>query len=167
MIQLVQEYGIRHWGLIGSKLNARSGKQCRERWHNQLDPTISKEEWSEEEERILLKVKRFNRSPPHWMIRFNEKLGINGPRLQNIFQEELIMRSKIIGTVPNEDFVVLSLKAKLQLPQLLNPSPPKKRLRCFQSTSLSSRMILKPKILPESLHSLGRCQELAWKALVG
>jgi hypothetical protein len=58
MIQLVQEYGVRHWGLIASKLNGRSGKQCRERWHNQLDPTISKDEWSEEEEMILLKVNR-------------------------------------------------------------------------------------------------------------
>jgi hypothetical protein len=56
MIKLVREYGIRHWGLIGSKLNGRSGKQCRERWHNQLDPSISKEEWSVEEERILLQV---------------------------------------------------------------------------------------------------------------
>ncbi len=56
MVKLVQEYGVRHWGLIGSKLNGRSGKQCRERWHNQLDPSISKEEWTEEEERILLEV---------------------------------------------------------------------------------------------------------------
>lgn len=56
MIKLVEEYGIRHWGLIGSKLNGRSGKQCRERWHNQLDPTISKQEWTVEEEKILVKV---------------------------------------------------------------------------------------------------------------
>ena len=31
----------------------RTGKQCRERWHNQLDPKIKKEGWSEEEDRIL------------------------------------------------------------------------------------------------------------------
>lgn len=36
----------------------RSGKQCRERWHNHLDPSIIKEFWSEEEEKILL-VKQF------------------------------------------------------------------------------------------------------------
>jgi len=28
----------------------RIGKQCRERWFNHLNPTINKEEWSEEEE---------------------------------------------------------------------------------------------------------------------
>lgn len=31
----------------------RSGKQCRERWHNQLDPAIKSSEWTMEEERIL------------------------------------------------------------------------------------------------------------------
>lgn len=31
----------------------RTGKQCRERWHNQLDPKIKKEGWSEEEDKIL------------------------------------------------------------------------------------------------------------------
>ena len=33
---------------------SRSGKQCRERWHNHLDPIINKNEWSAEEDRILL-----------------------------------------------------------------------------------------------------------------
>ena len=33
-----------------------TGKQCRERWHNQLDPNIKKEVWSEEEDRILLQA---------------------------------------------------------------------------------------------------------------
>eukprot|EP01041_Mallomonas_annulata_P007174 gene7174-14612_t len=56
MIRLVQEHGTRHWGLIGSKLNGRTGKQCRERWHNQLDPNINKNPWTEEEERNLLEA---------------------------------------------------------------------------------------------------------------
>jgi len=56
MVQLVSEYGTRHWGLIGSRLNGRTGKQCRERWHNQLDPNINKNAWTETEERNLLEV---------------------------------------------------------------------------------------------------------------
>ncbi|KAG7389408.1 hypothetical protein PHYBOEH_007518 [Phytophthora boehmeriae] len=53
MIKLVQKYGTRHWTIIGTKLPGRNGKQCRERWHNQLDPAIRKEPWSAEEESIL------------------------------------------------------------------------------------------------------------------
>ena len=37
------------------KLTAgRIGKQCRERWHNHLNPAISKAPWSEDEDRIIL-----------------------------------------------------------------------------------------------------------------
>ena len=54
MGKLVSEYGTRRWGLIGSKLNGRTGKQCRERWHNQLDPKINKDAWTDEEEQRLL-----------------------------------------------------------------------------------------------------------------
>ena len=36
MITLIEEYGTRQWGKIGSELNGRTGKQCRERWHNHL-----------------------------------------------------------------------------------------------------------------------------------
>ncbi|KAF4318928.1 hypothetical protein BBO99_00007915 [Phytophthora kernoviae] len=53
MTKLVQKYGTRHWTIIGTKLPGRNGKQCRERWHNQLDPAIRKEPWSAEEESIL------------------------------------------------------------------------------------------------------------------
>lgn len=56
MIRLVQEHGTRHWGLIGNKLNGRTGKQCRERWHNQLDPSIKKDPWTKEEEDILMRA---------------------------------------------------------------------------------------------------------------
>jgi len=54
MAKLVRENGSKHWGLIASKLGGRTGKQCRERWHNQLDPFIKKEPWAQEEEKTLL-----------------------------------------------------------------------------------------------------------------
>jgi hypothetical protein len=53
MVELVKRYGTKQWGLIGEQLNGRTGKQCRERWHNQLDPNINKSPWTDEEERIL------------------------------------------------------------------------------------------------------------------
>ncbi|TDH69382.1 hypothetical protein CCR75_002813 [Bremia lactucae] len=53
MIKLVKKYGTRHWTIIGTKLPGRNGKQCRERWHNQLNPAIRKEPWTLEEECML------------------------------------------------------------------------------------------------------------------
>jgi hypothetical protein len=54
MRELVARFGTRKWSQIGAFLEGRNGKQCRERWHNQLDPTIKKTPWEADEE-ILLK----------------------------------------------------------------------------------------------------------------
>ena len=34
------------WSTIGARMDGRSGKQCRERWHNHLSPHISKNDWT-------------------------------------------------------------------------------------------------------------------------
>ena len=39
-------------------LRGRSGKQCRERWHNHLDPDINKSRWTKEEDRIIFSLQR-------------------------------------------------------------------------------------------------------------
>ena len=59
--ELVSEYGSKEWTTIARMLGTRFGishryksgrtsKQCRERWHNHLDPDVSKAPWTEEEE---------------------------------------------------------------------------------------------------------------------
>jgi len=53
VIQLVTDYGPKKWSLIASHLNGRIGKQCRERWHNHLNPNVNKTAWSEEEDRLI------------------------------------------------------------------------------------------------------------------
>eukprot|EP00520_Triparma_pacifica_P009649 CAMPEP_0118651784 /NCGR_PEP_ID=MMETSP0785-20121206/10966_1 /TAXON_ID=91992 /ORGANISM="Bolidomonas pacifica, Strain CCMP 1866" /LENGTH=422 /DNA_ID=CAMNT_0006544251 /DNA_START=160 /DNA_END=1425 /DNA_ORIENTATION=- len=37
-------------------MDGRTGKQCRERWHNHLNPNIKKGAWTEEEDRIIIKM---------------------------------------------------------------------------------------------------------------
>ena len=55
VVELVRIHGAKKWSLIASFLPGRIGKQCRERWHNHLNPDINKQPWvEEEEERILL-----------------------------------------------------------------------------------------------------------------
>ncbi|CAM0955202.1 unnamed protein product [Alopecurus aequalis] len=56
IIQKVKELGPTKWSVIARSLNGRIGKQCRERWHNHLDPQIKKEAWTFEEEHVLVKA---------------------------------------------------------------------------------------------------------------
>jgi len=56
VIELVKKYGAKKWSLIASNLPGRIGKQCRERWHNHLNPDIRKEAWTVEEDRTILEA---------------------------------------------------------------------------------------------------------------
>ncbi|GAA0145387.1 hypothetical protein LIER_05593 [Lithospermum erythrorhizon] len=56
--ELVALYGPQNWNLIAEKLQGRSGKSCRLRWFNQLDPRINRRAFSEEEEERLMAAHR-------------------------------------------------------------------------------------------------------------
>ncbi|XP_062489248.1 myb-related protein A isoform X1 [Pezoporus occidentalis] len=58
VIELVQKYGPKRWSLIAKHLKGRIGKQCRERWHNHLNPEVKKSSWTEEEDRIIYEAHR-------------------------------------------------------------------------------------------------------------
>jgi myb proto-oncogene protein len=58
IVRLVMTHGTKRWAVISQELNKelagfRSGKQCRTRWLNHLDPGIKREPWSEGEESVI------------------------------------------------------------------------------------------------------------------
>ncbi|KAJ8747067.1 hypothetical protein K2173_014445 [Erythroxylum novogranatense] len=60
IIGLVAKYGPTKWSVIAKSLPGRIGKQCRERWHNHLNPDIKKEAWTLEEELLLMNAHRIH-----------------------------------------------------------------------------------------------------------
>ncbi|XP_060866891.1 transcriptional activator Myb isoform X3 [Metopolophium dirhodum] len=56
VLELVEKYGPKKWTLIARHLKGRIGKQCRERWHNHLNPNIKKSAWTDEEDRIIFRA---------------------------------------------------------------------------------------------------------------
>jgi myb-related protein len=54
VIEMVGRYGPWNWSQVASALTGRIGKQCRERWHNHLNPGIKRAKWTEDEDRIIL-----------------------------------------------------------------------------------------------------------------
>lgn len=53
LLELVNKYGTKNWRFISRHLNGRLPKQCRERWCNQLDPSIRKDSLTPEEWEIV------------------------------------------------------------------------------------------------------------------
>ena len=58
IIEWVNTHGEGAWQQLSVLLPGRLGKQCRERWHNCLDPSIKKEEWTEEEDLLILQLQK-------------------------------------------------------------------------------------------------------------
>lgn len=46
--ELIDEHGTCSWTKVGENIFERTGKQCRERWYNHLDPSVKKGEWTAE-----------------------------------------------------------------------------------------------------------------------
>lgn len=59
IVNLVDKYGTKRWTFIAQMLKeevgieGRTGKQCRERWHNHLDPHIKKDPINKPEEQLI------------------------------------------------------------------------------------------------------------------
>ncbi|KAH8043518.1 RNA polymerase II transcription regulator recruiting protein [Aureococcus anophagefferens] len=54
IMRLVSKHGTKRWAVSGF----RSGKQCRTRWLNHLDPGIKREPWSEHEENVIYEAQQ-------------------------------------------------------------------------------------------------------------
>ncbi|CAN4106057.1 unnamed protein product [Withania somnifera] len=54
--RLVGNFGARNWSLIARGIPGRSGKSCRLRWCNQLDPAVKRKPFTDEEDRIILQA---------------------------------------------------------------------------------------------------------------
>ena len=66
LIELIKEFGENNWKLIAEKLPPRTPRQCRERWTNYVNPALSKDPWTKEEDELL--IQKHNELGNHWKL---------------------------------------------------------------------------------------------------
>lgn len=54
LTRLIMQHGPKNWSIIASGIVGRSGKSCRLRWCNQLNPEVKKEPFSEWEDAVVI-----------------------------------------------------------------------------------------------------------------
>ena len=60
----IMKYGKTEWARVASLLPKKSAKQCKARWHEWLDPSIKKTEWTRQEDEKLLHLAKL--MPTQW-----------------------------------------------------------------------------------------------------
>lgn len=63
---LVQKYGESNWSLVAQNMPNRNARQCRDRWRSYLKPTNLSDEWTEEEDNIL--IQKYNEFGSRWTL---------------------------------------------------------------------------------------------------
>jgi hypothetical protein len=66
IIDFVAEHGIHAWPKVTTVLPHRTSKQCRERWFNSLDPSVTKAPWTAEEDQIIFE--EYVKKGPKWSL---------------------------------------------------------------------------------------------------
>ena len=56
ILDLVKKYGAHSWRTIAKKLSPRTPRQCRERWKHYLQKEPKSEEWTQEEDELLIQL---------------------------------------------------------------------------------------------------------------
>jgi hypothetical protein len=64
LLSWVKNDGPKNWSSCAQFIKGRSGKQCRERWYNTLNPNVKKGNWEPEEDYLLFKL--FNEFGCKW-----------------------------------------------------------------------------------------------------
>lgn len=64
LLELIKTYGLFDWESISDEMPNRTPRQCRDRWNYYLNPDVRTNEWTEEEDKLLLK--KYEKYGPKW-----------------------------------------------------------------------------------------------------
>lgn len=60
LMKAVETYGKKSWSSVSTLVPGRNPKQCRERWTAQINPVLTKQNWTPEEDQLLINLQQIH-----------------------------------------------------------------------------------------------------------
>jgi myb proto-oncogene protein len=104
---LVAEFGIKQWTTVAREIETRyglpgrTGKQCRERWHNHLDPDINKSRWTKAEDRLIFELQKLHGN--RWAEIARQLPGRTDNSIKNRYYSAIRKYQRNLATSPRSE----------------------------------------------------------------
>lgn len=89
----VAEHGLKEWSKVTSVLPNRTAKQCRERWFNNLDPTVEKGPWTPRDDELIFQ--HYQIHGPKWSVISREIPGRSDNAVKNRWNASISKRVSV------------------------------------------------------------------------
>ncbi|KAH0787243.1 Myb-like DNA-binding domain containing protein [Histomonas meleagridis] len=160
----IHRYGLDNWLSVSAFVgNGRTRAQCSQRWVRGLDPRISKDRWTEEDEKLLLSlVKKYGSK--YW-TRIAQEMGNRSDVQCRYHYQQLKMNANLYSddnnnSEPTKMMGSISVPVRLTLNNTQTPSktklPPIGDLLFPQNCKISTSLTMLPNMGSEP--SFGTCE---------
>lgn len=120
-----------NWKYISMKMKTRSPRQCRERYKNYLNPSLQHDEWTLEEDKLLIKL--FYQLGNKWNLISKQVKGRSGNAIRNrihylikageISTDKTIKGKEVASRSEEVVAVACDVQSETQLPAMESPPP--------------------------------------------